>query len=204
MNANASTLPALTEEQFNALSQPEQRVAIAKDVLAQLEAKRIVAAPMQWVSVRGRSGFVYNREALIDAAAPRCFVCGIGACFVSAVRLGNQYQKRAYVGGLGATEMERVLLRHFPRQQYAAIEFAFEGGTGSMEEDELIRFFDFEEIEALREYRYAFPEPAARLAAICENIIAYAGDFNPVAVLTANGGYLFPVVASPARESETT
>lgn len=195
MKTKASALPALTEEQFNALSPAEKRVAIARDVLAQLAAKRVIPKRNTWVgSARNEEDEFerrYSRGALVAEDAPVCYACGIGACFISAVRLGNRFNLVS-AGGLGADHMSRVLSLFFSDEQFAAIEFVFEGGSGSTHRSDMEWYFDPSEVDAFALLVNRQDSPSKRIRIICESIIANSGEFIP------------PVVASPATESETT
>lgn len=171
-------LPAVTQEQFEAMAPAEQRVAIARDVLAQLDAERIRPAKLVWVNAEVE-GFDYSRPALVAGDAPACRVCGIGACFVSAVRLGNGFAEAAD-NGLGEIHMQDVVGQYFSQQKFVAIEFVFERGNGYTSLEDLVELgWSENETDALC---LMFPEaetPDDRLRLIAENLIANGGDLVP-------------------------
>lgn len=189
---------------FENLSAPEQRVAIARDVLALLAAQKIAAnqgaylklprkvIPNSW-HINANDLLVAPAEAevrdVIAAQTAPCTVCAVGACFVAGVLRHDSLT----VGTFGNDEndrdgMEAYLGRWFEPEQLRLIETAFE-----MEE----RFYqgegeDYEagdEIPEIATRAVMFGEDnsggfdddsdTARLIAIMQNVINNGGTFRP-------------------------
>jgi hypothetical protein len=88
------------DKPFTELTRPEQRVAIAHDVLLQLDAKRLEAKADQFLSLRYKGQSIswntfphstllaheFSDETPERALENKCDVCAIGAVFVSLVR----------------------------------------------------------------------------------------------------------------------
>lgn len=171
-------LPAVTQEQFEAMTIPQRWVAVAKDVLAQLGTKRIKAVSGVWCE--GESEGI-SRDVLTGATPPVCHVCGVGAAFVSLVRLGNQFSGRA---DLGLSDIYPLFKSLLGEKQMWALEYAFENGSGFVDSDGFV-----EDDQVLTENEMgslAFKGPygtESRLRAIMQRIID-------------NGGYLIPNEAS--------
>jgi hypothetical protein len=100
----------------------QMRLAIGRDVLQQIAAKRIT--PLSGTYYSGPS--LANKDAqnaLLDAL--ECRVCALGAAFVSRVRLFNSFSTDSREVGRG--EMQVSLAEFFPLEELIAIEAAFEG-----------------------------------------------------------------------------
>lgn len=86
---------------FEKMTIEQRRVAIAKDVLAQLSEKKIVATQGTYVRSRSmrRDPIVHPGQSLQEVMEATkgftCNVCAKGAVLVSAVRLGNRVAGRA-------------------------------------------------------------------------------------------------------------
>lgn len=186
---------------FKRLTPAGKRVAIAKDVLAQLNAKMILARsgvyfsskPVEellntYESVSGSWNYDSRQDKLkaeledtqlCDVLeGQKCTVCGIGAAFVSAVRLGDDLTVPN--AGTDDGSMREYLVRYFEPEQVGAIESAFEEecfmsvavgwGVTTAQYDLETRAIAFGQ-----QYR----SDAKRLRAIFENIIANKGTFVP-------------------------
>ncbi len=164
---------SLTVEEFDALPESEQRVVIAKDVIAQLHEGRYFAEMGNWVEPD--EDVEYSKEALTDEYTPVCKVCGLGALFLSAVRFGNGF--RARPGSmLLVTQIESVLIDIFNHDQISLIEQAFEQGRGQYSGDEGAIHFG---------QQYDYDEE--RLLAIMNNIVRNDGEF-----IVTDDGEFFP------------
>lgn len=116
-----------------------QRKAIAQDVIAQIKARRYTAESMVYVGS--------DLTSTIDDAAPDanlqtllkkeitkakpCRVCGLGACFISAVRLYNDapvstLHSDTNCGSFPTKKLRRTLLRFFTLREQGLIEASFE------------------------------------------------------------------------------
>ncbi len=177
----------LTEEKnkkFAKASKARKRVMIAKDVLAQLEAKRFVAKPGTFaaLSVGKRDGVNAESEVCNITAGQKCNVCGIGALFVSAVefadklKIGELEYKATVARSTTNFEEDDVfcyLRRFFDQEQICAIESAFEMGGGVTYDYHGTQFF-----KTVNSEDYEF-SPNERMRLIMENIVVHKGTFNP-------------------------
>jgi hypothetical protein len=116
---------------FNSLSSEEKRVAIAKDVIAQIEANI-------YISRRGIYGSIYSNnsenpldrnisvQTIFDEVACNC--CALGAMFMSNVKFNNQ----CTVDDVGRpVKMLKDLTNFFSVEQLIMIECAFENWSSS-------------------------------------------------------------------------
>jgi hypothetical protein len=173
------------------LTKAEMRIAIAKDVIAQIKAKKY--NPTNGVWVVSDCGQEYD-DWLLTAASScevdvqvytkninKCNVCALGSLFVSAVnKYNNVYGTFDSVStyevfsSIGTEEKKSPLLRYFSSSQLQLIEFTFEGGMGA---------FYFYDNSSTAERAYAFyeqyPDDKDRLIAIMKNIIKNKGIFKP-------------------------
>ena len=127
------------QEAFWKLTPEKQRVAIAKDVIKQLELLKI--------KPKLNSGYVDLAKSYVGApdaqvcdvvANQKCTVCALGGMMVSAVQLADklrvsdiasEWEGIASVGYLGADICYDYLRTFFTREQLRQIEAAFEGWT---------------------------------------------------------------------------
>lgn len=156
----------------------EMRVRIAKDVIAQLKAKRIKAVAGTYGTVR----FTAKQEArLYDSAEPvdvketlsgkRCEACALGSMFIVAVDRHNDLR---LPGENLACVLDRddecdYLSRFFSREQLDMVESAFEMDTlgDSNPSDEVC--LSFAHLNRAHD----------RMIAIMQNIVANGGKFRP-------------------------
>ena len=140
-----SVLPALTIEEFRALSPERKRIEIARDALAQLAAGRFVAEQNTYFSLFSDNHLYSERRELAEpfqgqelrdviAQVETCHVCAMGACFASAVRLDDNLKLRADEGDYArhsrdatANDFNGKLAEFFTDRQLELIEAAFEG-----------------------------------------------------------------------------
>jgi hypothetical protein len=99
-------------KEFNALPLNRQRVEIARDVIAQLKAKTIVAASVYFTSdeleYRIEKGVDVDRgdASVAFAQATDCQVCGIGSLFKCAVQSSNGLPFKNFAKAYGSTIRE--------------------------------------------------------------------------------------------------
>lgn len=171
---------------FSRMPNHRKRMAIARDVLAQIEAKRYLAKTGSYVVSRGLNERVYGdvhsvrtdehgraipqmslQEALLEDAAAQCNVCALGSAFCSMARLEGGLTLRQVCG------IHETLTPIFGQNQVALIEYAFEGcysGSGliltSAENEQCSRFHD------------KYDDDSKRLEAIFTNIVRNKGTFK--------------------------
>lgn len=166
---------------FDKLTKAGKRIAIAKDVLAQLRARKLQAKLGAWaVPAHTNINELPNDTDLAKLfESKQCMVCGVGALFVAAVEKCGNY----HISELGPNpyriEGDRVFdyladrKKLFSNSQLRMIEIAFERGSGAM----------LPETKRERDARDFFPDeyvPAeTRMRKIMQNIIDNGGTFNP-------------------------
>src|SRR6478609_9377578 len=128
---------------LRSLTPAQARVAIAKDVLEAIEAKRLIAMRGDYFlpeNVRWQDDF-YNgeardmREFVLGefAAKRRCKVCAIGACLVAVVARENDFMIGGETSARGQSRTAvRRLSQYFPQRMLALMEQAFEATTSKM------------------------------------------------------------------------
>jgi hypothetical protein len=119
---------------FDDLPVLEQRVAIARDVLAQLKAKKI--QPMRGTYLEMELTELVENDAQVHtllSLASECRVCALGSLFVSAVKFHDQvavgYYRSTWEPKRSFSVGDRVyeyLMKFFKKQQLCAMEREFE------------------------------------------------------------------------------
>ncbi len=168
---------------FENLKPAEKRVAIARDVLAQLAAKRFVAKQGEWVDeLRNRKGLGQDENAEVCKITKKqktCNVCAMGALFVAAVERADRLKvsdvlktlddyERDNNYGLNQDALFNYVKRFFSLDQMEAIETAFERGEGATSHS-----------DEAAEFNQDDTDPDTRMRLIMENIIVNKGRFRP-------------------------
>jgi hypothetical protein len=157
---------------FAKLSRREKRVAVAKDVLKQLDAGSLKASKGVYLAL-GRRGNVplpqTAKELQAHLLRRPCEACAIGAAFASTVRLGNHLTAGAHFPDKDDLDNAGV----FTNRQLDAMEMAYEQTTALS--GNWMRA-DSDRIAAL--YPRSMPRKA-RLRAIFQNIVRNNGEFRP-------------------------
>jgi hypothetical protein len=144
----------MTNKQFNSLSKSRKRVAIAKDVIAQLTVGKFKATPGTWYFATAKAENIKKLSVQSDeedrtlpwqckvplqkamCKIASCQVCGVGAIFASLVRLNNEFDQKFDIVGNNATaeiakeDFHEKLIQYFDEDQLNLIELAFEKGSG--------------------------------------------------------------------------
>lgn len=164
-------------EQFQKLTPSEKRVQIARDVLAQLRSKRLVATSGSWLTgVFGDSLYsredVENNVELQDLLKKQetCEGCALGGMFMCAVERHNKLKvgNLPNDGLIDEDDAVNYLRKFFPINQLDEIEAAFERGGGARSGTEEAEDFA-SEVE----------DDEERMRLIMENIIVNKGRFVP-------------------------
>lgn len=162
---------------FDKLSKAEQRVLIAKDLIARLKARRIVA--LQGTYVRALIGYGLIPKGANDEtdlrevlAKKKCRACEIGGLFLCALdrhdklTVGDSYNLNG--DHLGDGNFEREYLRQwFSKTTLTNVEAAFEGWEA---------YIGYNKSDFSKTMPKA--KPAQRMREICENIIRNNGTFK--------------------------
>lgn len=156
------------KELFRNANPRERRLMIAKDVLAQVEAGRIIAKQGTLI----KTGFLDSKqphrelkEIFWEREDP-CECCALGSIFLVTVERKDNicFASHAIYGP--QVMMEQVIRDEFPLDQILLIEQAFERGKG----------FYSESVNAIA-WGMKYADPTERLIAIMENIIRNNGNF---------------------------
>jgi len=142
----------------------EARVLIAKDVLMQLDAKKIIATKGSYLEFTDSS---WREEDFLHEVMERniCQVCALGSLYYSRVQLANEtkcdvvnkYNEFGIISNCGVITPD--LLQYFERDALRDIEVYFEGWYGA------VKFADEN------------PDPEMRMRKIMQNIIDNNGTF---------------------------
>lgn len=185
------------------LSTKEMRIAIAKDVLAQLKAKKIVATRGCWTDdpkLGSIDDFASTQLEKADkdsveikacdyaSKVNKCRVCALGSLFLSGIRLYNgvswTLNKEDAFFDLSHDLFDDIekspLNKYFSTKQLQLIEATFEDGDGSCwlssDRDHVLA----------RAYYVKYRDAEKRLIGIMNNIIDNEGTFNPITELSAD------------------
>ncbi len=171
---------------FNKLTKAKKRVAIAKDVITQVELGKILPASkyFMWGDYMDDLAGSYDirREVTklaednkdIDLsetlAQTTCTVCGIGSLFVGAVGLADKLKTCDFLEDFDERQKEvNYLKQWFDEEQLNLVEDYFELNTHRSRDG----------VEASSPIARAWGDKPARLIMIMENIISNNGRFNP-------------------------
>lgn len=165
---------------FNALSKWEQRITVARDVLAQLASGLLTVAKGHYVKAEALNAVTYEGAEASDVLANQsCTVCGLDSLFVCGVLRGDNFQIDSHdtqnSESLTRRATYRYLQKFFDVEQLYKIEAAFELKDYSERDGA-----DFDATPSIMFGRVASPHSAKeRLRLIMENIVANEGSFDP-------------------------
>ena len=190
-----TNLPKMTNEEFNALSDEQKRIEIAKDVIAALKAKKLSAGQMVYVNNTNIDDIIrqdgsQQLQPLLIETQKECQVCAKGALFVCDVIRRNEFKVSKSVTSIDS-DIILQKLEYFSESQLNLIETAFEGDTkqeeGLVELDEegdakYDENFDVIYIPVVKQaikFSKRFTNDTNRMIAIMKNIIENNGEFKP-------------------------
>lgn len=173
------TKPTTKPKAFTRLTAAQKRVAIAKDVLKQIKAKRLLietGSYLSWDALKLRDERTPFSKATLTKPN-KCHACAVGSAVASGLRLFNDGALSVYVERDDAFS---TLRRWFSRNQVIAIEVAFEHeSTRALEQryrgDKFLN-------RAAAEFQFRrsdIGKATQRAVAIFKNIIANNGEFKP-------------------------
>lgn len=174
---------------FRKMTPVQQRITIAKDVLDLLKAEKIRAESGtylqfdddvnekywgdDWEGTEPEEGAAKVQLHKLIEASETCDVCGIGACFVAAVRRNDACTVGDMDGSDDDMFMREYLGKWFPTSQQQLIETAFECN------DTFANGRNAGMAARAVEFGYKYDDDGDRLKAIFENVIANKGEFVP-------------------------
>jgi len=189
--ATKLTMTAKNKAFWN-LPKEKQRILVAKDVLKQIQMRSLKVKQGTYFGIwapKKRFEIEKPKEKLdqfllqIKNENAKCEVCGIGSCFISLVRLGNNAKTSTFFGE-GAIngfyeandgDMRPLLRKVFPSSQITLIESAFEMTTILYDNAK----HSYEHRIKARDFGQKYKSDENRLKAIMRNIIKNKGTFKP-------------------------
>lgn len=172
---------------FKALSPSQKRIAVAQDVIDQIETEKYKAHTGQYFDISGLSDECTLQES-IDLEGSSCSVCAMGAVFASRVRLGNEVEEYDPSGDDITEALEGI----FEEEQLRLMEVAFEGydaahwfdenygedGEEVDEDGDTDWFINHDKFHDATTFRYGIKgDNKDVLIAIMKNVIANNGEF---------------------------
>lgn len=179
---------------FKKATKAEKRVMIAKDVLAQIKAKRYIAESGTWVDANWNilseiDGTESVQKLFADRTIETCNVCALGGLFMSCTNLNNNTcVDDINYGGEGSElgamieygdTLSNGLNKIFSKKQLQLIEVYFERGDGWFGEDGFSGDYIGEDSRHVKDFNDAYPDDDERLVEIMKNIVANDGTFVP-------------------------
>lgn len=164
---------------FENMTPAQKRVAIAKDVIKQIEQNRLlIRHDSYWRVLKeeeyGRVCDIVNRK-LLRAKKTVCRACAAGAVLLTGIRLFNKLE----TGGFNGDQYERVQKNEwFTLEQMAMIEGAFESPGARIMSRNAITNNQWEACEAFYN-NHQFDNEDDHVTAIMQNIIKNKGEFIP-------------------------
>ena len=163
-----------SNKKFRAMTAAQKRVAIAKDVIAQIKCGKFSINAGFFGTIHGadgsRTGDAADQKFLKSKQFTSCEVCAVGAAIVSGIRLFNKVQIND--GEITCGSAMGLATQYFTEQQVRLIENAFEMGNGN--------FADYsDDYIAAIEFGENYEEDEDRAIAIFTNIIRNKGTFRP-------------------------
>lgn len=172
-----------SNKRFDSMTPAERRVAVARDVLKQLNKKKIVASNQgDYVHVNGRvpTSVVDDTNTLVTEvfAGTTCKCCARGAMFVSACSLFNapklsELRLDEKIKDLNGRDLRLQENQLFTRRQIDMIETAFEGWPIYNSAEKLPADFR----NAAEQFYRANPSATKRMRMIMLSIIRNKGEF---------------------------
>lgn len=172
-------------KKFSRMSPAEKRVCVARDVLAQLKAKKILAKSRLWARRHDSHNELLSEGDADESTELRdvlpkieqCDACALGSIFLCAVNRADKLTVGDAGGGrYGLTiffsYIDTYLEKFFSAGQLRLIEIAYECGRGQFNADTP------EQVTAANCYKGLGLEE--RMGAIMKNIIKNKGQFVPV------------------------
>ncbi len=193
-----TTLSAKNKK-FWALTKPQQRVAVAKDVIKMLNTKFLHAKKGTYFQFDSSVKIVPEKLddlfSTIKRKQDSCTVCGIGGCFAGMVDLGNKITTKSVIGEvdrveyfdeIGDEDMRKYLRKVFTPRQLTMIECAFEMYAGHHDGKDYAKSWgtkawdkNVKDSHAADDFGRNYANSNDRLIAIMENIIKNKGEFKP-------------------------
>ncbi len=185
-NNKTTTLEPISKNAFDNMSAEDKRVAIAIDVIANIDSKRVRPVKGTYVDFKKDIGLkdpeLQDKEVNEVIRDKTCYSCALGSMFICAIdkfdRLkvgesGARQSSNSNGDGFGLSAVYNYLGRFFSVDQLAAMETAFEGSSflNAPRDEELYRRSTL--------FCKGIVDPTERLKKIMSNVIFNNGTFIP-------------------------
>ena len=171
-------------KKFKKLTKTEKRIAIAKDVIAQIKSKRLLPQIGNGFLLPRMTNFenswadgYTNLQVGTILADRKCEVCALGAMFVSTIDMRDQATCNSLrvprVDSIRRTQIHEYLDDIFSVSQLTIIERAFEVDKLDFDDESVAGAL------ACEAFGLAIDDASDRLIAIMTNIIENKGQFKP-------------------------
>lgn len=168
-------------DKFKSLSKAEQRVIIARDVIAQVIGKKYKPSTGSYLTLVNTFYNHWSVQEHIDEI--ECVCCALGACLISTTKFKNKLKFHDVDALCSNSDSWKLLRGIFSPKQMNMIEYAFEvSHNGSrVGEDSFGEYnkHDYDERVKCVDFGRSFDYESDRLIAIMKNIIKNKGTFKP-------------------------
>jgi hypothetical protein len=122
-------------KEFNSLSDAEKRVAIAKDVLAQIKKEVIIPQRSTYLKLNNWRNFEETEQVNKHINKVECTCCALGSMFLSHIKYNNHCTVEDLLGFDSDRIVEKGLEQYFDSGQLVLMETAFERWEQNYNED---------------------------------------------------------------------
>lgn len=109
---------------FQAMPKEEKRVAIAKDVIAQIKAERYTPKKGSYVKFKNKCKLKLGESIQQNFDKVNCNVCAIGSMFMSDIKFNNKFTLDNFI--YSGEEQAKKLSKYFSNRDLNLIEYVFE------------------------------------------------------------------------------
>jgi len=109
---------------FQTMSKEEKRVAIAKDVIAQIKAKRYTPKTGNYVKFKNRCKLKREESIQQNFDKVDCKVCAIGSMFMSNIKFNNKFTLVTFEHS--GKKQAKKLAKYFSKKDLNLMEYVFE------------------------------------------------------------------------------
>lgn len=176
---------------WETLDPAAKRVWLARDVLAQLAAKKYDACRRVYVDVQFTHEHAWNHvrdeqlHETLERDGVRCLVCALGGLLCSLARVEDRLSTRQVCEARGR-DLREILERLeglFEPKQLTLMEAFFEGADEGYYGDRILEenldSDDSDDVRPHKDFAGRYKSSEDRLRAIMENVIANNGEFVP-------------------------
>ncbi len=177
-----ATKTVVRKKTFKQMAPWEQRIAIARDVIAQINAKKFIATNSVYAKIASKTCSIDSQiNKSLKEGKLTCQVCALGSLMMSHVNKTNHLTLRQLRDTEDEYELSKDRLKGiFSVDQLNLIELAFEGWIVNNENQKLRTDWGYTALGRIgEEFFDKYERSDERLIAICRNIIRFRGRFSP-------------------------